>query len=289
IATARLLLPINRERPAGIGNAYDQVGRYGQEHLWYASGMLVLAEPLDHDPLYLREHEIGGFDGYAVRAHLGLTPEAEAKHKLSGFRAEVFGASEKDAHLWRLGSGQVSGAEIAQILGRIDDFAAQRLCDVPRAPTVVTLMNYFQMRPYADNRVTLGETRDRFGRPLPALDFRVRPEEHASLRRTHEIIAEDVARRGIGRLRIEIDPEEDPPLPGRSYGAHHIGTARMSDDPKEGVTDRDARVHETENLYIAGSAIYPVCGWQNPTFTIVATSIKLADHLKRRATLEGVL
>jgi choline dehydrogenase-like flavoprotein len=63
-----------------------------------------------------------------------------------------------------------------------------------------------------------------------------------------------------------------------------MGTTRMSDDPATGVVDRDGRVHGIENLYVAGSSVFPTAGWANPTLTIVALALRLADHLKR--TLE---
>jgi choline dehydrogenase-like flavoprotein len=56
----------------------------------------------------------------------------------------------------------------------------------------------------------------------------------------------------------------------------------MSDDPKQGVVDRDGRVHGYGNLYIAGSSIFPTSGYANPTLTIVALAIRLSDHLKAR-------
>ena len=59
-----------------------------------------------------------------------------------------------------------------------------------------------------------------------------------------------------------------------------MGTTRMSDDPRKGVVDRDARVHGIANLYVAGSSVFPATGHANPTLTIVALSVRLADHIK---------
>ena len=56
----------------------------------------------------------------------------------------------------------------------------------------------------------------------------------------------------------------------------------MSDDPTRGVVDRDCRVHGFDNLYVAGSAVYPTTGYVNPTLTVVALALRLADHLKTR-------
>lgn len=62
---------------------------------------------------------------------------------------------------------------------------------------------------------------------------------------------------------------------------HHSGTARMSDMEKLGVVDPQCRVHSCENLYVAGSAVFPTGGFANPTLTIVALALRLADHLEK--------
>ena len=54
----------------------------------------------------------------------------------------------------------------------------------------------------------------------------------------------------------------------------------MNNDYKKGVVDNHCKVHGISNLYILGSSIFPVSGHANPTFTIVAMSLRLADHLK---------
>ena len=55
----------------------------------------------------------------------------------------------------------------------------------------------------------------------------------------------------------------------------------MSDDPAHGVVDADCRVHGHANLYVAGSSVFPTGGWANPTLTIVALALRLADRLGR--------
>ena len=54
----------------------------------------------------------------------------------------------------------------------------------------------------------------------------------------------------------------------------------MSDSPTEGVVNSDCQVHGVANLYVAGSSVFPTAGFANPTLTIVALALKLADHLR---------
>ena len=65
------------------------------------------------------------------------------------------------------------------------------------------------------------------------------------------------------------------------WGNHHLGTTRMSADPKQGVVDADGLVHGIANLYVAGSSVFPTYGASNPTLNLVALTLRLGDHLKK--------
>jgi choline dehydrogenase-like flavoprotein len=75
--------------------------------------------------------------------------------------------------------------------------------------------------------------------------------------------------------------DEDPPalLEGNF---HHLGATRMHPDPTKGVVDADCRVHGVRNLYVAGSSVFPTYGCSNPTLTVVALALRLADHLNKQ-------
>ena len=60
---------------------------------------------------------------------------------------------------------------------------------------------------------------------------------------------------------------------------HHMGTTRLGRDPKTSVVDPDGQVHGVSGLFVAGSSVFPTAGYVNPTLTIVALAIRLADHL----------
>ena len=61
---------------------------------------------------------------------------------------------------------------------------------------------------------------------------------------------------------------------------HHLGTTRMSKQPQDGVVNGNLRTHDLDNLYVAGSSVWPSAGISNPTFTIITLAIRLADHLQ---------
>jgi choline dehydrogenase-like flavoprotein len=76
-------------------------------------------------------------------------------------------------------------------------------------------------------------------------------------------------------MKDELNPQ---PVSG---GWHHMGTTRMSDDPAKGVVDSDCRVHGLSNLYIAGPSVFPTGGYANPCLTMLALTMRLADHIKK--------
>ena len=82
-----------------------------------------------------------------------------------------------------------------------------------------------------------------------------------------------------GRLKLD-KPVNAKNIAGRiGNGWHHMGTTRMSDHPSAGVVDRHCKVHGSDNVYVAGSSVFPSVGFSNPTLTITALACRLAAHL----------
>lgn len=132
------------------------------------------------------------------------------------------------------------------------------------------LLNVEQL-PHPENRVTLGRRRDAFGVPLPVLEWRWRPDDQRGLDRLRTLVAAELG--AVGRVTMDAARHPDP------NAHHHAGTTRMHDDPALGVVDRHARVHGTDNLYVAGASVFPSAGFANPVLTIVALTLRLARHL----------
>ena len=160
---------------------------------------------------------------------------------------------------------------------------------MPFDTEVYILFNHVQQTPNWSSRIFLSDKKDPLGRPQPALDWRISSIDHEGIVKAQTLIAQEVGRTAFGRARIEIDPNPRIPVEGCRGVCHHMGTTRMSDNPSMGVTDGNAKVHHVRNLYIAGSSLFPTCGYANPTLTIVATSLRLADHLKSEMRKDGLL
>lgn len=147
------------------------------------------------------------------------------------------------------------------------------------------LRNFLEMEPHPDNRVTLAQTRDAHGVPLPRVCHAPTELDRRSLLALHERLSAEFERAGLGRLESDLAAAD--PWPIDQDASHHMGTTRMGDDPASSVVDRDLRVHSLANLYCAGASVFPTSGCANPTFTIVALSIRLARHLRAHLTAKA--
>ena len=128
-----------------------------------------------------------------------------------------------------------------------------------------------EMSSLESNRVTLSNARKDFlGQPIAQVNLKFNPQEiHAA----GELLNAELVRSGLGRMSI---------LPKElriTGGGHMMGTTRMGYNPDTSVTDAQGRVHGVENLYVAGSSLFPAVGAANPTLTIVALTLRLANHL----------
>lgn len=149
----------------------------------------------------------------------------------------------------------------------------------------VRLRNFMEMQPDPENRVVLADDPDPFGRPLPLVRHSPTELDRRSLVELHRALAEELEREGLGTL--ESDLADADPWPIDQDASHHLGTTRMGSDPATSVVDANLRVHGTSNLYCAGGSVFPTAGCANPTYTIVALSIRLAERLRRELEAEG--
>ena len=80
-------------------------------------------------------------------------------------------------------------------------------------------------------------------------------------------------------MKLDLDKNSTWPWDKMTPGLHHMGTTRMHTDKSQGVVDQNCKVHGISNLYIAGSSVFPTVGYANPTLTITAMALRLADYI----------
>ncbi len=302
LENARLLLSSRDVQRHGIGNAHDHVGRYFMDHPRTVFGKVRIRA--DQKLALLRGRPVahGKF-----QLGVGLSPETQRRHGLLNhyLTLEEQTSSYAEAHYQAfvqtmkvaLRRGH-AGSRFEFSKSRLSDipnmiyllspkelmphqvyrwyFAARQL--IPRKPVERTyVVVYFcEQPPDRDSRVTLGDDVDRLGMPRLRLHWRIGDEIRESVLKMQTLLAQELERHGIGQLQ---------PTEGSmtfTDASHHMGTTRMSSQPSAGVVDTDCRVHGVDNLYIAGSSVFPCAGYANPTMTIVAMSLRLAGHLRER-------
>lgn len=150
-------------------------------------------------------------------------------------------------------------------------------------------LNWEQV-PDEDSRITLKREQldPIFGQPVAHVDWRLNETDKRSAVRALDITLEYLRQRGASRKEMITDVSGGAEgwtfLPGEGAletGDHHLGALRMSAKAEDGIVDVNSRLHSVDNLYVAGSAIFPTAGYANPTLTIVALALRLADHLQR--------
>lgn len=162
-------------------------------------------------------------------------------------------------------------------------YAYHRLSGVAPKVRTVRLRNFMEMEPDGENRVTLSDRRDPFERPLPLVRHRTTELDRRSLVALHDALGPALEAAGIGTLESDLAglAASGETWPITRDASHHLGTTRMGTDPASSVCDPDGRVHGVPNLTCAGGSLFPTSGCANPTFTIVALSIRIAARLRR--------
>ncbi len=145
---------------------------------------------------------------------------------------------------------------------------------------VIRMRNFMEMEPDPENRVVLSDETDVYGQPVPSVYHQTTALDRKSLITLHQTLAAEVTQMGFGELSSEL--ETCDPWPITYDASHHLGTTRMGTDPKTSVVTPDCRLHSIENVYVAGASVFPTSGCANPTFTIVALAIRLAEHLREQ-------
>ena len=318
LEVARLLLASRDVQPDGIGNAHDVVGRYYMSHLAGTVGTVVLDGPVsavshgyqrDADGIYCRRRfalssesqrrlRVGNF--IARLHHPRITDPAHRCGPLSllylakpfipyEYAVRLHGDGGFDARTWWAHLRNLAADVPATAAFGWHLFTRRRLAS-RKFPSIIvhpkgnrfSLDFHAEQQPNRDSRVTLCEARDALGMPQLLVDWRHAPGDVHTVRVGLAALARDLRSSRVGRLEYDPDAVEAELLRYGAYGGHHIGTARMGTDPRRSVVDGDGRVHGTANLYVAGAAVFPTSSQANPTLTIVALALRMADHLKAR-------
>jgi choline dehydrogenase-like flavoprotein len=243
----RLLLLSRSERhPDGLANSSGAVGRYFMEHLFAGSG-----GRLDRDT---RQNHVGF---QTTESHQFYDPDRDDVGPIKLEFLNYAGPSpvEEALHTDEWGDDLLESLEesygnhiaVGGLVGQV---------------------------PRASNRITLDPGRtDDHGNPVPDIQWSLAERDRRTIERANEI-----QHRILREVDADIEWTAGPDSTGPTF--HHMGTTRMGTDPAESVVDPDCRTHDLDNCWIASSSVFVTSGAMNPTLTIAALSLRLADRLE---------
>jgi choline dehydrogenase-like flavoprotein len=284
IENARLLLVSNSVLKNGIGNQNDLVGRFFMEHphitrakalFWAGDEILSVSEGKTENRLFRNR----------IRAVLSATEHLQREKEVLNFSLVI----EKKLDI------PGTRTSLADKIWQLD---WQRRSDLsPRSQVSAREIEIrIEQTPDPENRVVLSSVRDTFGMNRAKLLWRMNELDRRTVDEALNIIALELGASGLGRVKAlngnytqpswffdrnaPFDGDRDAQL---VLWHHHMGTTRMDSSEKRGVVDVNCQVHGLTNLFIAGSSVFTTCGSANPTLTIIALALRLADHLSLRA------
>jgi choline dehydrogenase-like flavoprotein len=292
IETARLLLANNKQQSNGIGNEHDLVGRFFQDHPSAMIGWLKTSNPARAQRFLNVFHKKGL--KYSVRCT--ATPRWQQEHRtLNVSMGTTFvegGSALKDAKdIYAAVHGEPISGSVAHKLLR----TARHPSDVvlpawhflvlgrsfsPNARMRIGLTT--EQEPNPESRILLSERTDALGVRLSKVHWKLTELTRHTIWEFTRTLSEEFLRAGMGDIELD-EWVHDGAQPWTNYITdqfHHIGTARMNDSPRLGVVDSNCQIHGVTNLYVGSSAVFPTSGHSNPTLTIIALCMRLADRLK---------
>lgn len=300
VENARLLLASGNPDAGGVGNGAGNVGRYFQDHPNGRVAVVCTDTPRtlqeSYSLFYRRRRR------YLPKLALATPVQRSARVLNCAANLEYEFADEglnAMRRLYRVARGRADpvalGRDLRLAVGGLPAVArgAYRRFALGRSstaePATIWIQTHSEQAPNPDSRIVLGRERDVLGSPVARIEWRLTELERRTAETMAQTLAEELARLGLAQTR-PADWLADPAGSWESrFGDayHHAGATRMAADPAHGVVDPDCRVHGVAGLYVAGSSVFPTSGFANPTLTIVAMALRLADHLRGRVGVSG--
>lgn len=248
IETPRLLLMAACEQaPDGIANSSGQVGRNLMDHTIFFNTFRMDV------PLY------GGRGPQSVSGVM-TGRDGEFRHRHAAVK--LFLSNDLDVQGKAVRA--IETQDWAHVVDTIRDEAIHQGC----------IGGELEPLPSEQNRVLLDwDNLDPLGLALPYVQYDPGVYVSDGLKVWLDFVDGLIARIGAKRTGSHV-----------AHSSHHpSGTVRMGRDPRTSVVDRNCRSHDHDNLYVVGASVFPAMGTANPTLTVAALSLRLAEHLIRQA------
>ena len=289
IENARMLLASNRIDSAGVGNRHGNVGRFFMDHPRTTVGTF------SPEAAPLVQRELGLFQAApGVRAQCGMALSSNVQRREGLLNCAAWTTQHvADDDAWRslrvvsLGNGDKRLAAAKVILENADQIALGLWQKFVRGQGLTRKLKQLDLDvmveqvPDSESRIRLSSRKDALGVPLSQIDWKISELECRSVIRLSHAINDALKRAELpGATLVDWVRNGRPEDAVFRDSAHPLGATRMAERAEDGVVDPDGKVFGVDNLYIAGSSIFPTGGHANPTLAIVALALRLADHLR---------
>ncbi|HEY0758371.1 MAG TPA: GMC family oxidoreductase [Acidisarcina sp.] len=290
IENPRIMLASTKNDPRGIGNRQGLVGRFLMDHPRAVIGTFAPGS------IPAVQSEFGLFDyrdGARLQRGLSLSFDVQRKERLLNCAAWTTQHVAED-DVWRAlrAMARIQGREkLAQsrmILRHADQILMgmwQKFVlgsPLPRRMKQLNVEVMIEQRPDQRSRITLSHRKDALGVPLAKIDWKIGEMERRTAVRLGNAFNDALARAGLPTAElVEWVRDNHAEAAVFTDPAHPMGTTRMAQSAQHGVVDRECKVFGVDNLYVAGSSVFPTGGHANPTLTIVALAVRLADRLRQ--------
>ena len=282
IENARLLLLSRSRAQLGFGNDRDLVGRFLMAHLSYTGGIVAFMSA-STDPAMFYGRQLYIRDGRQLRyvRALSLAEKTRRERALPNMRL-VFGP---------INAKKINSIKRRSDLDQIPDLYDIESIDMQtnrkeagELSGILAIAGSEQL-PNPESRITLSEIKDGLGMQAVKINWQLLRQDKRGMAEGHRLLGIELGRANLGRYQTFVPLDEKDTWPDDMIAnGHCMGTTRMHADERLGVVDENCRVHGMKNLYIAGSSVFPTGGAFNPTFTIVALALRLADYVKNELT-----
>ncbi|MFA5950496.1 MAG: GMC oxidoreductase [Hyphomicrobium sp.] len=294
---ARLLL---HEAADGGARPWQENPWVGRGYLDHINGSVADVEVLDYDAFHQQFDSIF-LDGFKFYPVIRMAPARQAAEQTTDIVGQFSYDTEFTQHLdyIKMFLRSLADASMPEQLSKFPRHAlsAARIA----APLVwrylrqgrsykprnanVRLGVVAEQFPNPLSQVRLGQDKDALGLRRLAIDWQLDGREVHSIAVFTRAVRDFLQSRKLARVHIDPDLEQEhAKFLQRTYdGIHQMGTTRMGHDASDGVVDRNLKVYGTDNLFVAGQAVFPVSGFANPTFTGIALGLRLCDYLRQGA------
>ncbi len=267
IENPRLLLLSNEVQKNGLGNQNDLVGRFFMEHPHLLAGRAFIYHRANRLK-YLQKHYNSSLR-HSISGTLCPTEKTMRKHQLLNLNIQLMSAFVC-----------LKNGKLVNESKDLKKDAYPLLTTENQGGTYAYLKVRAEQSPNPRSRLTLSQKKDELGCQRARLNWVLNSEDFTSIKKNLTLLGRELGRCQLGRLQIDLHDQED--WPDLTYGgSHHMGTTRMHNSARGGVVDKQLKLHGYHNLFILGSSVFPTGGGVNPTLTIMALAVRLAERLKK--------